>query len=174
MTSRADPWDAHRFLKRVGIVSLPFPLLISALELFGWLDMHSQGIRLLVLGWIFLVLVTVIVAYQVRCPHCGQRFYGTEATFWPMAIFCLQCGQERYAPVRLPPQSGSDGHAGDGIVRPDTTAVEPRDTNHKAKQALGWREIADELSKTKNSLKICELAAELVRAIDREKGALPK
>jgi hypothetical protein len=133
MISRADPWDAHRFLKRVGILSVPFPLLLFALHVFGWLDMHSQGIRVLVLGWMILVLVTVIVAYEVGCPRCGQRFYYTEALFWPMATFCLHCGQERYAHVRVPPNSSSDGLARNGIVRPHAMSHEHNDMDTEAK-----------------------------------------
>src|ERR1700730_6592371 len=99
MTSRTDPWSAHRWMKRVGVASIVFVFFLYALSVCGLIDMRSHGFHLVAFCWMIFVLIMLTITHEFKCPRCGQRFYAKGSQFLQMTSRCLHCGQEKYADV---------------------------------------------------------------------------
>jgi hypothetical protein len=96
---QTDPWSTHRWLKRIGVVSIAFLFLIFALGVGGLINARSNGLNAIFFCWMIVVLIMLITTNEVKCPRCGQRFYAKGSEFSQVTRRCLHCGQKKYADV---------------------------------------------------------------------------
>jgi len=98
-----DPWHHYRTLRRAKILGVCVFVLTTALvATFAQTHMRSPVLLIPFFGWMIFGLVMEVLAHQVRCPRCGQKFYVKGSLYWQMATKCLHCGQKKYTDVGTP------------------------------------------------------------------------